>query len=432
MAKRSKSKTKKRAARRRGQELKNAQLNSAYRRRLREVMVRLGLSSAFDQLKPRHQRRLMRSLPEVVRVRIDEAYHKNKTLRNLQEHLVERLNAEKKHLVFGDACLSLCDVYCALLPLSVFRDQLSREDDPAAAAFCDAAHDVLADIVNRLEGQAWDEFLSTVLSMLTWHYRIDRPLLLVQVDTQVLTERFSAIDVLLSLQTPEKERIPFDGQSRIAYRLGISAPSGGIGWIQWSNTQRGDDGDSACNIPIFVQEHALIRLAERARTVSDDYVGRVALYYSFDEPRIVKTEGDGTLWIAAEIGDGLRLGYFLANVVDSKLLVRTFKFITMQGSPEASRLREQLRLNRYEIERLRLDQLATFMQPEIFEDRQLAEIFTQVGLGHLFELAKYGIGAVEKPDAAPRLRRFFRLDQGKPDPTLPRFRGNLRLENSDQ
>ena len=83
-----------------------------------------------------------------------------------------------------------------------------------------------------------------------------------------------------------------------------------------------------------------------------------------------------------------KLGYFVAEDVEQSILVTTFLFLTMQGTPEASALYERLRLRRPDIEQLGLDSLGNYLYTDLKKDSELVSIFETCGCGHLLKMAR--------------------------------------------
>ena len=75
---------------------------------------------------------------------------------------------------------------------------------------------------------------------------------------------------------------------------------------------------------------------------------------------------------------GVREG-FIASAGVSK----TFLFITMQGTPEARRLWEELKLRRPDVEYYQLDRPETFLLSDLVLDPDLSAALGKCGLDHL-------------------------------------------------
>jgi hypothetical protein len=87
---------------------------------------------------------------------------------------------------------------------------------------------------------------------------------------------------------------------------------------------------------------------------------------------------------------GDALGYFAVSLAHSKLVIRTFLFRTMDGTPEGKLLRQNLRLARSDKEYLGLDQLETFALSDIQNDPKLVALLEQCGCGHLLRIVRPG------------------------------------------
>jgi hypothetical protein len=71
---------------------------------------------------------------------------------------------------------------------------------------------------------------------------------------------------------------------------------------------------------------------------------------------------------------------------DDFVIVSTFLFLTMQGTPEARRLRRELGLTRTDIEHYKLDHLFTLALSDVGEDPELNTALARCGCGHLLGL----------------------------------------------
>ena len=86
-----------------------------------------------------------------------------------------------------------------------------------------------------------------------------------------------------------------------------------------------------------------------------------------------------------------KLGYLKADVIGDKLVVRTFLFITNNGTPEGKKLNQMFGLQKADKKYLGIDKLSTFIQSDIKNDEKLKAIFCLAGCGDLFKLDKTGL-----------------------------------------
>ena len=104
-----------------------------------------------------------------------------------------------------------------------------------------------------------------------------------------------------------------------------------------------------------------------------------------------------------------RLGYLYARRTAEGIVVTTFVFLTMEGTPEARLLYDKLRLRRSDIAYQDLDKLATFTRTDLLDDPELRVILEQCGCGHLT-----GIKALLGQECrayAGEFRKYLRLDE---------------------
>lgn len=80
------------------------------------------------------------------------------------------------------------------------------------------------------------------------------------------------------------------------------------------------------------------------------------------------------------------IGYLVVEIVDDAVLVETFLFLTMDGTPQGDALRHKLHLRRPDKQFLALDRLETFLSTDLRYDRELVELLDECGCGHLFEI----------------------------------------------
>ena len=93
---------------------------------------------------------------------------------------------------------------------------------------------------------------------------------------------------------------------------------------------------------------------------------------------------------------------------DDCVVVRTFKFLTMEHTPEARALHRQLRLTRRDVDWLGLSELAAFTQTDLSADPVLRPLLESCGCGHLFAMREEDLVPAPKPMAA-EVRRYLRL-----------------------
>ena len=81
-----------------------------------------------------------------------------------------------------------------------------------------------------------------------------------------------------------------------------------------------------------------------------------------------------------------KAGYFRIDVIDGKILVRTFLFPTQSSTPEGQLLAKNTGLQKLDTSYLSMDRLSSLMSSEVMNNVQSQEIFQNAGCQSLFEL----------------------------------------------
>ena len=170
-------------------------------------------------------------------------------------------------------------------------------------------------------------------------------------------------------------------EKRPAFRIGTPLPDEDVKWC-WVNIQNQDNPQKSKRYPLYMQAHALNRMFERL-----DFLDRHAILYNFYasliEPIILFE--NGKILIQYSLFKK-KTGYFMANIVEGKLLIRTFLFITNEGTPEARKLLEIAGLGKLDIKYWNIDKLRKFVETDIITNPVVKNIFIEAGCGDLFSL----------------------------------------------
>src|SRR5581483_11803716 len=180
----------------------------------------------------------------------------------------------------------------------------------------------------------------------------------------------------------QRIEVMLDGSVRAVYRCGGDVREG-FQWVNWS--AKLFDGRDGQDYPVYIQKHALDRLHDRLRPFSHASV-HLSLRMSLNHPVITPCKQDSTYLVEYRLAGRVRVGYLVARRLSDKIVITTFLFLTMQGTPEAQRLAQHLRLRRPDIEYNRLDRLSEFINTDLSKDRDLAHVFEESGCRDLLRL----------------------------------------------
>ena len=217
--------------------------------------------------------------------------------------------------------------------------------------------------------------------------------------------------IVLNRAQPERRMIAKGTERRAAYRCGVPVLNK-VEWAEWPSSVLGMESEEK-TYPVYVQRHVLERLYDRG---GDGFYGKgleSGLQYFLSEslcdPKIHSGKrNDGTFLVEYHLLN-LKIGYLVARKLDDLILVETFLFLTMDGTPEGIELKKQLKLERAGKQYTGLDRLWTFMCTDLALDPDLVEILTKCNCGDLFKMRElFRVDRFRIGDAAD-IRKYLRL-----------------------
>lgn len=182
----------------------------------------------------------------------------------------------------------------------------------------------------------------------------------------------------------ESMQFNLNGTIRTAYRVGWTFKENCFKWVNVTPAQLGIKSSFGnLPIPVYIQMHALDRLLQRADCINFIYLN-YCIYLSLKELNVIHV-GDTYL---IEFYIGVKIGYFVANLTEGQLVIRTFLFLTCKGTPEGNRLEETTGLQILDSKYLGMDKLSTFMSLKANKGTDLYSIFEKADCLHLLELSE--------------------------------------------
>ena len=173
--------------------------------------------------------------------------------------------------------------------------------------------------------------------------------------------------------------------------------------MHWRADQIGLPGDRT--FPVHIQSHATKNWRERLPSM---LVHPMLFQHYLAQPVIFDARrGRGLL----TYGEGnYRYGYFTFTLDDDAdiIVLTTFLFLTMEGTPEYRLLQSRFGMERRDIEENRLDRPERYFCSDLRFDQDLTRRLGECGLGHLLREAPE-IGPLRWPDFAAEFRKYFCL-----------------------
>jgi hypothetical protein len=138
-------------------------------------------------------------------------------------------------------------------------------------------------------------------------------------------------------------------------------------------------------LDVYIQSHALDRLAERIDGVNPGFL-QLCANLSLRNAKVCKNKKGHWLFEFHLLGK--RVGYFKGDVIDGKIILRTFLFLTNNGTPEGERLHEHTGIMKEDKMYLTIDKFSSFMHSDIKTNERVKAIFIKAGCQSLFEIDK--------------------------------------------
>jgi hypothetical protein len=369
-------------------------------RRYRAMLEPLGLWESFAALPLGWREGFARLKYPDPRLEFDQPVVSDPRYRELRRRLEK--NFAESTIDFYGSKLAARDFFPVLIGVMNTAGGCKNQPNlpPACAAFAAAAHTVLLEFHREVMDKVWAAWREALIVPLVQASRLDGTMLGATLRQDFSDNGKFIIIVRIGAQTLETRSISLDGAARPVVRVGSSC--------HW-------DGVRAASFrgrPVFAQSHALRQLRTRLNVAAlGDYL-EAWLAESLMEERTAEDFDGATNQVLVEyrIREQL-LGYLVLSLLEDVAVVRTFLFLTMEGTPQGRRLRARLRVSRRDVDWLGLSELSTFTQTDLRSDPVMRPILDSCGCGHLFELDYLGAAAPgQQPKAvAAEMRRYLRM-----------------------
>ena len=234
--------------------------------------------------------------------------------------------------------------------------------------------------------KADEDIYNMLLTLELYHNDIGKTLYWINHEMDPTPGLTSGIDNLMIFNTSKSEStsVVIDDKPRPVVRLGYSFPNFGIEWITIKPSDLNIVNPFA-DIPldVYIQTHALLRLSERIDCFLTGSL-HYNMFISFKDPKVFYDSYNNILIEYRYLGT--KAGYFRVDIIEGKIVIRTFLFVTNNGTPEGLKLQNITGLQKLDKKYLALDKLSTFMTSDIGNNEKVRKIFTSAGCQCLLDL----------------------------------------------
>jgi hypothetical protein len=295
-----------------------------------------------------------------------------------------------------------------------FSGRLGSEPGPIRRMM-ERAYEILQGHRGELKGLYWVLFRD--LYYLTWPYlRMDGRIMEVRLTSACKPMGAPYDRLIVRMNQPRPHVLAIDGARWTAFPCVLPCGLRGLKPVRWTCRPLGIPS-SKDELPVFIEKHAIARLNERldVQPNMEPVIHRLMMNCLL-EPVLVPRE-PGKYLVEARLGpaegSSPRVGYFVAQVFPELVLIKTFLFLTMQGTPEAELLREKLGFFRADVEHYQLDNFMTLVGSDIVHDPLLARVLTECGCGHLLTMVSAENRTEWLKHHAQRLKDSFDLREAR-------------------
>jgi hypothetical protein len=195
---------------------------------------------------------------------------------------------------------------------------------------------------------------------------------------------------------PTIDQVVIKGSKREIIAVNRIVPRGVTLQVKFRPSAIGLQSPADDPLPIYIQRHALQRLDERLGLQANNVHSH--LFFSLFEQTVRYVPGNGSTLIEFNMYE-YKVGYLLTTLHDNKLVIRSFLFLTNDGTPEGRKLKALTGLEKYDKKYLGIDKLSTFTAYRIHEDEKLSALFREAGCGSLLDAKNLqAIAAEYTPD----------------------------------
>lgn len=242
-----------------------------------------------------------------------------------------------------------------------------------------------SDISQLLFEKSYQALFSIASFMYFWYFNFDDSRFWFNFDLKVAVEGSKLTQNVLEVyaEPVEPRYFTIAGNKRPAYQVGWPQSQTGVRYAELDPTLFGSEFDGLDKASVYIQTHALNRLAERLDSLEKQEL-LSSVYASLLDPVVVRQE-KGKILLSYRILS-TKMGYFTAEYIDGAVLIHTFLFITNNGTPEGQKLNELTGLGKLDKKYLTIDKLSTFINSDISTNEKLKDLFIKAGCSSLLEI----------------------------------------------
>jgi hypothetical protein len=213
--------------------------------------------------------------------------------------------------------------------------------------------------------------------------------------------------LLIDTSPPVLTYYNINNKERPAFKAGYVWEDGELYWHKIKASDVGYKGlMHKLELEIFIQTHALNRLYMRLDGINPHFINE-HMNLSLLLNHIINYKGN--ILIQFKIF-GCKAGWFVSEIIDGTLLIKSFLFLTNDGTPEGDKLKETAGLSKVGKQYFHIDTLNNFVNSDIEENTILKKLFLKAGCKSLFKLGSFIKANEKKINTADALLHYMNFE----------------------
>jgi hypothetical protein len=378
------------------------------------VLEALGLTALFDHLPPWMVDGFLRMICPAIEVVIEEESKSDQRTRLVADEIVSLVRQPVEGEIDGHRfSMSLDDFHRCYFTIKSEIEILYLELKPRADRDSTRLVTVLSEARARLKSLSveWFEKLLGALfapinDLAQRVFRVDGPIVEMRLCCWLEPTPKVPAQFRLRRHEPLTRVVDHQGSRSSAYVCRSSSFLDGLQSVTWNCQTLGIDGPN-CELKVLISKHAIERLIERLPLIGFEALLHGWLVESLASPVLSPHRAGGYL-VEYRMGEH-RLGYLVAEIHAAFILIKTFLFLTMSGTPESALLRERIGAYRADLEYFKLDSFFTLVGTDIVRDPLLSRVLSECGCGHLLNLINPDFREPWLESFGEKFKRTFKL-----------------------
>ncbi len=370
------------------EKIARAQHRNEYYRKIKKVLNAINCSHVYDMIPKKDMEGLYVLRFQSINISIAEGETMPPGARKQTGKVISGMMKEiTTPILPGGPEIDLDTFLTAGITLMLYAESLRDDEFPKAAQIKKDMH--YFSKTDQIKIDAFTKMNSIIQSAVMVFSNLNRRLYWGEIKPIVDSDKAKAYHQLIwHSVVPEKIHVEINGETHTAIRVGYCGAQSGPEWVSIKAEKLGiHTANPDKRYDVYIQTHALQRLNERIDCIYSETL-LTELFISVKVAKCQREPNSGKILIDFTVVD-TKAGYLLCDVIDNKIIIRTFLFLTHNGTPEGEKLRQNTGLQKEDIQFLDLDKLSTFIAPEVYNNERIRKIFTEAGCDSIFHFHEY-------------------------------------------